>query len=309
MAITRREWTRPASSGQGEIFSRCWASESPKAVLVIAHGMAEHSARYDGFASFLAEQGWAVYMNDHAGHGKSAQIHGHFAEKDGWESVVNDLNALMDEGEREHPGLPLFLMGHSMGSFLSRSFLIRYGARLSGCVLCGTMGKNPGVLPGYLLAALQCRLKGTQSRGKLIDKLAFGSYNQRIEHPVNQFAWLSANEENCRAYAQDPLCGFAFTAAGYRDLFTGLREISSPKWAQAVPKALPAYLVAGKDDPVGNYGEGPAWVAEQLRSSGVKSVELKLYPDMRHEILNETGKEQVWNDIFAWLEKVEGANT
>lgn len=309
MAITRREWTRPASSGQGEIFSRCWASEAPKAVLVIAHGMAEHSARYDGFASFLAEQGWAVYMNDHAGHGKSAQIHGHFAEKDGWESVVNDLNALMDEGEREHPGLPLFLMGHSMGSFLSRSFLIRYGARLSGCVLCGTMGKNPGVLPGYLLAALQCRLKGTQSRGKLIDKLAFGSYNQRIEHPVNKFAWLSANEENCRAYAQDPLCGFEFTAAGYRDLFTGLREISSPKWAQAVPKALPVYLVAGKDDPVGNYGEGPAWVAEQLRSSGVKSVELKLYPDMRHEILNETGKEQVWNDIFAWLEKVEGANT
>lgn len=302
MAVTRREWTRPASSGQGEIFSRSWVGEAPKAVLVIAHGMSEHSARYDGFASFLAERGWAVYMNDHAGHGRSALVKGHFADENGWESVVKDLNALMDEGEREHPGLPLFLMGHSMGSFLSRSFLIRYGNRLSGCVLCGTMGKNPGVGPGYLLASLQCRVKGKKSRGRFIDKLAFGSYNQRIDKPVNKFAWLSANEENCRAYEADPLCGFEFTAAGYRDLFTGLREVSSPKWAQAVPKDLPIYLVAGTDDPVGNYGEGPKWVAEQLKAAGVKSVGLKLYPGMRHEILNETDREQVWNDISAWLE-------
>lgn len=307
MNIERKEWTRKASGEPGRIFSRSWKSEDTpaKAVVEIAHGMAEHSARYDAFAAFLAERGYAVYMNDHAGHGRSAQINGHFADKNGWENVVSDLNALMDQAAENHPGLPLFLMGHSMGSFLSRSFLTRYGTRLSGCILCGTMGKNPGVKPGKALASLQCRLRGPRSRGKFIDKLAFGSYNKRIEQPVNQFAWLSRDEDICKSYAADKMCGFEFTAAGYRDLFTGLEEISSPTWAANVPKEVPIYLIAGTEDPVGNYGEGPKQVAEQLKAAGVKNVELKLYPGMRHELLNELGKEQVYSDILAWLEKRE----
>lgn len=310
MSIERKEWTRKASGEPGRIFSRSWKSESTpaKAVVEIAHGMAEHSARYDAFAAFLAERGYAVYMNDHAGHGRSAQINGHFADKNGWENVVSDLNALMDEAERENPGLPLFLMGHSMGSFLSRSFLTRYGQRLSGCILCGTMGQNPGVKPGKTLAELQCRLRGPRSRGKLLDKLAFGSYNKRIENPVNKFAWLSTDEDNCKAYAADKMCGFEFTAAGYRDLFTGLEEVSSPQWAAAVPKELPIYLVAGLEDPVGNYGEGPRQVADMLKSAGVKNVELTLYPEMRHELLNEIGRQKVYDDILSWLEtRMEGA--
>ncbi len=307
MSIAKKEWTRKACGEPGRIFSRSWVSEEtpPKAVLVIAHGMAEHSARYDPFASFLAERGYAVYMNDHAGHGRSAQINGHFADENGWENVVNDLNALMDEAEKNHPGIPLFLMGHSMGSFLSRSFLTRYGDRLSGCVLCGTMGQNPGVKPGKALAELQCRLRGPRSRGNLIDKLAFGTYNKRIPNPVNKFAWLSTDEENCKAYAADKMCGFPFTAAGYRDLFTGLLEISSPQWAAAVPKDLPIYLLAGTEDPVGNYGVGPKQVADALQAAGVKDVSLTLYPGMRHELLNETGKQKVYDDIFLWLEARE----
>jgi len=306
MTVTKKEWTRTATGGNGRIFSRSWVgSDTPKAVLEIAHGMAEHSARYDAFAAFMAEHGYAVYMNDHAGHGRSAQINGHFADENGWENVVGDLNALMDQAAENHPGLPLFLMGHSMGSFLSRSFLTRYGRRLSGCILCGTMGQNPGVKPGKALASLQCRIRGPRSRGKLIDKLSFSGYNKRIENPVNQFAWLSRDKENCKAYAADKMCGFEFTAAGYRDLFTGLEEVSSPQWAAAVPKELPIYLVAGTDDPVGNYGAGPKQVADMLKSAGVKSVELKLYPGMRHELLNELGKEQVYNDILDWLEKRE----
>lgn len=306
MSVTKKEWTRSASGGNSRIFSRSWVEDSaPQAVVVIAHGMAEHSARYDSFAVFLAEHGYAVYMNDHAGHGRSAQINGHFSDENGWENVVSDLNALMDQAAENHPGLPLFLMGHSMGSFLSRSFLTRYGTRLSGCILCGTMGKNPGVKPGKALASLQCRLRGPRSRGKFIDKLAFGSYNKRIEQPVNQFAWLSRDEDICKSYAADKMCGFEFTAAGYRDLFTGLEEISSPTWAANVPKEVPIYLIAGTEDPVGNYGEGPKQVAEQLKAAGVKNVELKLYPGMRHELLNELGKEQVYSDILAWLEKRE----
>lgn len=303
MEIAKKEWFRTASGKNGKIFSRSWTGEETKAIIVIAHGMAEHSARYDGFASFLAGRGYAVYMNDHAGHGRSTQRQGHFADENGWEYVVRDLKTLMDQGEREHPEAPRFLMGHSMGSFLSRSYLIRYGEGLSGCILCGTMGKNPQVKVGKALASLQCRVMGSQSRGRFLDKISMGAYNKGIQNPVNQFAWLSTDEENCRAYENDPLCGFAFTAAGYRDLFTGLEEIGGPDWAGKVPKDVPILLLAGDKDPVGNYGKGPVQVGESLRSAGVKDVEWKIYPGLRHELLNETGKEQIWEDAVTWLDE------
>lgn len=301
MSVEVKEWFRPASSGWGQIFSRRWLGEDPKAVLVMAHGMAEHSGRYDHFARFLAENGFAVYMNDHAGHGRSAQIKGHFADKNGWEHVVSDLNALMDQAGEAHPGLPLLLMGHSMGSFLARSFLIRYGQRLRGCVLCGTMGKNPGVPAGKALSAVQMKVLGPRSRGEKLNSLATAGYNRRIENPVNASAWLSTDDSVCKAFEADPLSNFAFTAAGYHDLFTGLEEISSPQWAQKVPQDLPVFLIAGEQDPVGNYGQGPRQVADWLLAAGVRNVQMKLYPGMRHEVLNEKGKEQVYADVLAWL--------
>lgn len=296
-----KEWFRPASSGWGQIFSRSWVDAQPKAVLAVAHGMAEHSGRYDHFARFMAENGFAVYMNDHAGHGRSAQIKGHFADKNGWECVVKDLNALLDQAVEAHPGLPVFLMGHSMGSFLARSFLIRYGQRLAGCVLCGTMGRNPGAAAGKALACAQERLMGPRSTGRKLNALATGSYNRRIENPVNSSAWLSTDEAVCRAFEADPLSNFPFTAAGYRDLFTGLAEISSLDWAKKVPHGLPVFLIAGDQDPVGSYGAGPRQVAGWLREVGVRSVQLKLYPGMRHEVLNERGKDQVYSDVLNWL--------
>lgn len=304
MPVEVNEWFRPASSGWGQIFSRSWVEEStdPRAVIVIAHGMAEHSGRYDHFARYLAGNGFAVYMNDHAGHGRSAQIKGHFADKDGWECVVKDLNALMDQAAERHPGLPIFLMGHSMGSFLTRSFIVRYGERLAGCVICGTMGKNPGVPVGRAIAAAQIKLMGPRSSGRRIDKISSAGYNKRIENPVNSSAWLSTDDAVCRAFEADPLSNFPFTAAGYRDLFVGLSEISSPQWAQKVPKELPILLIAGDQDPVGNYGEGPKQVAEWLQAAGVRSVQLKLYPGMRHEVLNEIGKEEVYADVLGWLD-------
>lgn len=304
MTVEVKEWFRPASSGWGQIFSRSWVADTePKAVIVLAHGMAEHSGRYDHFARFLCENGFAVYMNDHAGHGRSAQIKGHFADKNGWEHVVSDLNALMDQAVERHPGLPVFLMGHSMGSFLSRSFIVRYGERLSGCIICGTMGKNPGVPVGKAVAAAQIRLMGPRSRGDRISKLSAVGYNKRIENPVNGSAWLSTDDTVCKAFEADPLSNFPFTAAGYRDLFTGLSEISSLEWAQRVPKKLPVFLIAGDQDPVGNYGEGPKQVADWLRAAGVSNIQLKLYPGMRHEVLNEVGKEEVYQDVLVWLEE------
>lgn len=304
MTTQYKEWTRPASSGEGEIFSRSWVGDAPKAVIQLVHGMAEHSGRYDHFARFLAGSGFAVYANDHAGHGMSARKQGYFAAKDGWACVVRDLDALMDQAAAAHPGLPLFLMGHSMGSFLSRSYLVRYGQRLTACVLCGTMGENPGIKAGRALAALQCRLRGAQSSGKLLDRIATGSYNSRIQQPVNKSAWLSTIDQVCIDFEADAMCGFPFTAGGYRDLFTGLSEITSPQWAEKVPKELSIFLIAGEEDPVGSYGQGPKQVAGWLRGAGVQHVDLKLYPGMRHEVLNENGKEQVYEDVLQWLNGV-----
>ncbi|MCI9224920.1 MAG: alpha/beta hydrolase [Acutalibacter sp.] len=299
-----KEWFRPASSGWGQIFSRSWVEESsrPRAVIVIAHGMAEHSGRYSHFARFLAGKGFAVYMNDHAGHGRSAQIKGHFADNDGWECVVKDLCALMDQAVERHPGLPVFMLGHSMGSFLTRSFITRYGQRLAGCIICGTMGKNPGVPLGKAIASAQIKLLGPRSTGRRISRLSSAGYNKRIENPVNDSAWLSTDDEVCRVFEADPLSNFPFTAAGYRDLFIGLGEISSPDWARKVPKELPVFLIAGDQDPVGNYGAGPRQVADWLQAAGVHSVQLKLYPGMRHEVLNEIGREEVYGDVLEWLE-------
>ena len=301
MSVEVKEWFRPASSGWGRIFSRRWVDGAPRALLVIAHGMAEHSGRYGHFARFLAENGFAVYMNDHAGHGRSAQIKGHFADENGWEHVVSDLKTLTGQAMEDYPGLPVLLMGHSMGSFLARSYLIRYGQGLRGCVLCGTMGKNPGVPAGKALAGLQLRLLGPHSRGDRLNALATAGYNRRIESPVNASAWLSTDDSVCRDFEADPLSNFPFTAAGYRDLFTGLGEISSLQWARQVPKELPVLLIAGDQDPVGRYGEGPRQVADWLLGAGLRDVRLKLYPGMRHEVLNEKGKEQVCADVLAWL--------
>lgn len=299
--VTKREWQRPASSGDGEIFSRLWVAEEPRAVLQIAHGMAEHSARYDEFASFLAEQGFAVCMNDHAGHGPTARVQGHFADRDGWEHVVRDMKNLMDAVAGEYPKLPMFLMGHSMGSFLSRSYIIRYGESLTGCILAGTMGPNPAVAWGRRVAALQKAVLGPTSRGRLLNKLAFGGYNRRIANPVNENAWLSTVDDVAREYTRDKDCGFAFTAAGYYDLFTGLLEVNGSDWAQRVPKALPVFLIAGDEDPVGDYGKGPYKVFESLQAAGLSDVQLKLYPGMRHELLNEADKYLVYQDILTWL--------
>ena len=170
------EWTSPAHSGEGEIFSRLWAHEEPKAVLLLVHGMAEHSARYADFGSFLAENGFAVFMNDHAGHGRSAVVQGHFADHDGWEHVLADLHRLEADARTKYPGLPVFIFGHSMGSFLTREYIARWGGGLSAAVVCGTMGANPLLGFARALASLQAAVKGPKSPGKLIESLSTGGY-------------------------------------------------------------------------------------------------------------------------------------
>lgn len=298
--VSKSEWRSPASSGEGEVFSRLWEPSAPRAVLQIAHGMSEHSARYEDFAVFLVSHGFAVCMNDHAGHGKSADIKGYFAKKDGWGCLLRDMNRLEKEMRARYPGLPVFLMGHSMGSFLARAYIARYHG-LAGCILSGTAGHNPGVFVGRAIAAVQKRIFGPKSQGRLLNKMAFGGYNKQIQNPINEFAWLSSVDEVPRNYAEDEFCGFPFTASGFSDLFAGLAEIGSKGWAYRVPLELPVYLFSGEEDPVGAYGKGPREVYKALRASGHRNVELKLYPGARHEVLNETCKAQAYEDTLRWL--------
>ncbi|MDR1445431.1 MAG: lysophospholipase [Treponema sp.] len=301
--IENKTWMRKASSGEGEIFSQLWQGSKPKAVLQIAHGMGEYSSRYKDFAAFLAGKGYAVCAEDHAGHGSHAGLKGFFAEKNGWECVLKDMKALMDEASGRYPGLPVFLLGHSMGSFLARSYITRYGEGLSGCILSGTMGPNPALGVAGLLSSVQKKLKGPRSPAYFISNLSMGSYNKRIKNPVNHCAWLSTVDQVCIDYAHDENCGFVFTAGAYYDMFNALKEIGSPSWPLQIPKDLPVYFFAGDEDPVGDYGRGVEKVYQSVKAAGVKDVSLKLYKGGRHEMLNEENREEVYRDTLEWLEK------
>jgi alpha-beta hydrolase superfamily lysophospholipase len=297
--VKLREWTR------GGLLSREWKDDAaaPKAVLQIAHGMAEHSARYNEFATFLAEHGYAVYMEDHAGHGPNAKIKGFFAEKHGWLSVVNDIKSLMDEAKAANPGLPVFLMGHSMGSFLSRSYITRYADGLSGVVLSGTMGPNPALPLVKLICACYAVFRGKKTPAPALAKLTNDMNNAKFKSEGGDFGWLTTVKTEVAKYEADEFCGFPFTAGGFIDLFYGAGEINSHKWAPKVPKTLPIYLYSGEDDPVGDFGKGVRAVYDALKRFGVSDVELKLYKGGRHEMHNESNKTEVYNDVLAWLDK------
>jgi alpha-beta hydrolase superfamily lysophospholipase len=301
--VGEKQWKRPAARGEGEIFSRVWAVDEPHAVLQIAHGMAEYSDRYEHFARFLASHGYAVGMNDHAGHGRSAETLGYFAETNGLNYVVEDMKALMDELTTQYAGLPTFLLGHSMGSFLARKYITLYGLELSGCLISGTMGANKALGLGKMMAGIQKKMKGAKSDGKLLTLIAFGSYNKRIKDPVNEYAWLSTEDSVCIDFAKDPLCNFRFTAGGFYDLFTLIEEVNAPDWAAKVPTSLSLHLFAGMEDPVGAYGRGPQEVYDALAATGHADLLLNLYPDGRHEMINEVNRCEVYEDVLAWLDE------
>ena len=278
---------------------------APRAVVQVAHGMAEHAARYERFAQALTAAGYAVYAHDHRGHGQTAssQAHGYFADRDGWDTVVADLGAVTQFAQSEHPGVPVVLLGHSMGSFLSRAYAAQHGARLAGLVLSGTAG-NPGPIAavGKGLASAQARLRGRTHPSRLMNTLTFGQYNSAFKPNRTDFDWLSRDDAEVDAYIADPLCGNLFTAAFYADLLGGVQQVNRPAAYAAVPRDLPVLLVAGSVDPVGGAGKGPREVAEAYRSAGVSDVTLTLYPDARHELLNETNRDEVTEDIIAWLD-------
>lgn len=292
------------------IFVNRWYPEGdPVAVVQISHGMAEHSERYARFAEALTRAGYLVYANDHRGHGRTPttpEDRAHLADHDGFATAVDDLLALTElirEENSARPALPLFLFGHSMGSFFARAYASRYGTGIDGLILSGTAG-SPGVLGrlGALVAACEAKVLGRRHPSTLMTKLSFGAYNKAFAPSRTGFDWLSRDEAEVDAYVADEWCGETFTAGFYADLLPALQWINTDAAAATIPHDLPVHLVSGTKDPVGDNGTGVEAVAAQLRRAGITDVTVTLWPDGRHEMLNETNRDEVTDEILGWLE-------
>lgn len=276
-------------------------------VVQIIHGMAEHIDRYEDLARFLAERGILVTGDDHLGHGKSVPeggTYGYFCKQDPATVVVRDVHRLKKMTQEEYPGAPYLILGHSMGSFILRNYLFRYGTGIQGAIICGT-GSQPQALVkvSKAIAALQGAFLGEKHTAKMIDKMAFGNYNKKIENPKTSFDWLCCDEAVVEAYHENPFCGFVFTVNGFRTLFTLLERLNQPANLSRMPKTLPVHFIAGEEDPVGNYGEGVKQAYESFVNAGMEKISLKLYPNARHELLNEKNKMQIYEDLYLWIEE------
>ncbi len=283
---------------------RIWLPEGkPRAILQLVHGMAEYIARYDETAKRLNEAGIAVVGHDQLGHGPGAKLPGWIADQDGWGALVRDVHALRQHTQAAYPGVPYFMLGHSMGSFILRTYVQKNEAGLSGVVLSGTAHFDPMLLNvGLLLANIQCLCGMRKKPSKLLNNMSFGGYNKDFMPARTAFDWLSTNTDNVDRYVADPLCGFPFTAGAYRDLFRGLKTLY-PKNLATMEKNVPVRLFSGALDPVGARGESVKITAKELVDAGVKNVTWHLYPEGRHEMLNEVQRETVWSDLIEWMDQ------
>ena len=277
----------------------------PRGVIVIAHGMAEHASRYARFAASAVEEGYAVLAGDHRGHGATAAPggFGFVAEKGGWERVVADMGTVLDAARRAWPDVPVFLMGHSWGSFLARDLAARRGGELAGLILLGT-GAGNGALtrPAAAVCAGESRLRGPRHASGLLNALAFGPYQRHFAPNRTEADWISRDVHEVDRYVADPWCGFVCTASFFRDLVAGGRAVNTAAHAAAVPAGLPMLLASGDRDPVGAMGRGVQRAATLYRRAGVREVCVILYPGGRNELLNETNRDQVTGDILTWID-------
>ena len=316
--VTRERFTFPSTDGTSTISACTWwpvgmgpdeaeGTPSPRGVVQLVHGMAEHIDRYDAFARFLASHGLLVVGHDQIGHGRSCSPE-HWGELPvgrGARALVEDIDVLRHmTQERVAPGTPYIVFGHSMGSFEVRSYIAHHGEGLAGAIICGT-GFLPAAASGAALKItwLESFLRGADHRSSFVDSMGAGGYGKAIPNARTNLDWLSRNRNNVDDYIADPSCGFMFSVGAYHEVAVLTSEVNSPTCAASVPHGLPLLFIAGAEDPVGDNGEGVEKAAALARGAGSTDVEVKIYPRMRHEILNETGHEQVIADVLAWVEK------
>ena len=277
-----------------------------KAVVQILHGIAEYVERYDDFANYLNSLGYLVVAEDHMGHGKSISketTRGYFAG--GWFAAVADSYQLLQMTKTEFPELPYILFGHSMGSFMTRTILAKYPeSGISAAVICGTGWMSPAVLQaGKLACGMVCKRKGERTPDEKLNGLVFGGYNAKVERPRTAYDWLNRDHRCVDAYVADPLCGFTASAGLLRDMLTGILHIQNKQTLSTMERSLPVFFIAGGDDPVGGYGKGVRKAAQAFRDVGMQSVDERVYPLCRHEIISELNREEIWEDVAQWIDK------
>jgi len=292
-----------------EIFVYKWLPDENihvKGVVQIAHGMAETAARYEEFARALTDDGFIVYANDHRGHGKTAgQVEklGDLGE-DGFNSMVENMHELNEKIKIENNDLPIFLFGHSMGSFLTQRYICLYGSELKGAIISGSCGSQGVIIDiARLIAKGEIKKIGRLGKSIKLNKLAFGGYNNSFKPNRTAFDWLSRDNNEVDKYINDPFCGSVFTAGFFYDFFGGLKSIADYREIKNVPKDLPVYIFSGDKDPVGKNGKGVLKLIKTYKEHGMTDLTYMIYKDGRHEMLNEINKEQVIVDLIKWLNK------
>jgi alpha-beta hydrolase superfamily lysophospholipase len=298
------EFTFRADDGQ-TLLGRRWLPEGPpRAVVQIAHGLAEHSARYARIAAALNAAGYAVYANDHRGHGPSAPAAdlGHFADEGGWDKVVGDLWTFNRVIAAEQPGLPIVFLGHSLGSFLGRGFIARHSDALAGVALSGSSGKPPMIATLGRIIAREERLRlGRRGKSDPVIQMWFGEFNKPFKPARTRYDWLSRDEKEVDAFVADPFCGFPFTTQLAIDVVDALPRVTSQASLATIRKDMAIYVFSGDRDPVGVNIKG---LIQDLKTAGFTRLTTRLYPGARHETLNEINRDEVTHDLIAWLDGI-----
>jgi alpha-beta hydrolase superfamily lysophospholipase len=289
------------------LLARRWLPEGrPRAVVQIAHGLSEHSARYTRLAAALNAAGYAVYTNDNRGHGPQAAPAdlGHFADDGGWGKVVGDFWTMNRLIAKEQPGVPIIFLGHSLGSFLGQEFVAEHSDALAGAVYSGSSGKPPAIATlGRLIARAERLRLGKRGKSQLLGQMWFGAYNKPFAPARTEFDWLTRDEKEVDAYVADPYCGFPFSTQLAIDVLDALPSLSSPQSLARIRKDMPIYVFSGERDPVAANIQG---LIDALKSAGFTKLTTRIYPGARHETLNETNREEVTRDLIDWLDAVVG---
>ena len=307
MSVSVIERTFPSADGRHHVHATIYRPSLDvrvRGIVQLVHGMVDHSGRYRDLAIALASAGYAVGVHDHLGHGRTAigeEDFGFFAARGGVELVLADIHTMTGLLKAEFAGLPLVLAGHSMGSFLTRLYVARHPHEVSAYLMLGTGGPNPLLPLGRLLAATIRLFAGAHYRSRAIASMAFAGYNAHFDAAEGPRAWLSRDQAYLNRDGEDPYTGFIFTVAAYQDLFRMLGACNTAAWYRAYPKELPTLIMSGDEDPVGAYGKGPSHIYRKLLVAGAARVELRLYEGARHELFNETCRDEFVTDVLTFI--------
>lgn len=311
--MKKEEFYFDSRDGENQIYAVRYMpdNEEVKGIVQIIHGVAEHIGRYEEFARFLTDRGMVVTGEDHLGHGKTLKkgdTPGYFCENDPATVIVRDVHRLKKMTQELYPGVPYIIFGHSMGSFMLRNYISRYGKGISGAIISGTGHySNSAVNAGKALVAVRQKLKGPKYISKFLNNMVFYDNNKAFEPAQTPVDWFTKDASRTEAYVADPLCGFPFTLNGIETLFEVIGRMYEKEALEGIPKELPILFTSGAEDPIGENGKGVKAVYESYREAGIKSVEMTLFENDRHEILNETDREEVMNKIYDWIAGIVSA--